>query len=114
MDLIEYFFNMVFKDFEHKDRIYLKKLTYLATYNCVGVEGVSAYYDESEEDYKEGYITIDLYNSSPVEKVAYIENKVFYEKLRSLCLEHINCKPEDRDEINICLNKIKENLNVIE
>lgn len=112
MDLMKYFFEMVFEDFDSKGKIHIDKLKDLADYSGVGVEGIGGHYDSYDEDYKEGFFTIDFYSPTPFEKIIYIENNVFYEELSSLCIEHMKHKPEDKDDIELYLKKIKNNLHI--
>lgn len=110
MDFLKYFFEMVFMDHDSEGTIYIEKLKYLAEYNGVGVEGAGGHYDPNEDDYKEGYFTLDFYSPSPFEKVTYVENNTFYKELADLCAEHMKIRPEDKECVEKYLRVIKQNL----
>lgn len=111
--MLDYYFDIVFRNHDSEGKIHLRELKNFAENNGAGQEGfVGGYYDPEDEDFKEGYLTLDFWESTPFEGIAHIENKVFFDELTKLCQEHIKHVPNDKEFIEGCLDKIKKNLSI--
>ncbi len=85
----------------------------LAIEKGIGAEYVSCHYDVSDEDYKEGFVTLYFWKPALDEdKMIIVENKKFYEALLAICEKHMMNSPKDKENLMAYLNKIKKDLGV--
>ena len=76
-----------------------------------GSEYVQCSFDEEDEDYKEGYVTLYFWKPALEEDtIVYIENKKFYASLFAIVKEYINKNPHMKGELMGYMKKIGEYL----
>ena len=76
---------------------------------ATGIERVTCSYNPDDEDYKKGFVTID-YWLGVADDTQYVDNQTFFEAIEKLCENHIESKSDDREELEKCLSKIKNDL----
>ena len=108
MNLLEELILLVFKN---DGRVQVDEIGRLADRMATGIEGLTCSYNPDDEDYREGYVTIDYWLGRE-DETQYVENKKFYDALSKLCENYLDAKPEDGDCVGKYLNKIKSDLKI--
>lgn len=85
----------------------------MAQHKGQGDEYIQCSFDATDEDYKEGYVTLYFWKPAVEEDViVWVENRTFYESLVSICNETIERTPKHKKELEKNLQKIKQHLSL--
>lgn len=85
----------------------------LAEYKGEGAEYISSSFDPSDEDYKEGYVTLFFWEPADDEDtMVYVDNNFFYKEIEQICSEYIKKRPESKGILEDSLEEIRSILRI--
>ena len=103
MDLLQ---ELLFLVFQADGKLDIASISRLADKMATGIEGITCSYNPDDEDYREGYVTIDYWLGRE-DETRHVEKSKFYDALSNLCNNHLDSNPEDGERVLKCLSKIK-------
>ena len=108
MDLLQ---ELLFLVFQVDGKLDTTAMLRLADNKAVWIEGMACSYNPDDEDYRDGYVTIDYWLGIE-DETQYIEKEKFYNALSKLCDKHLEINLEDGEKIRKYLYKIKNDLKI--
>lgn len=107
------YLNYYFEHIQFLNGLRISAIKDMAKFKGQGAEYTSCCFDPSDEDYKEGYVTLLFWKPAVDEDtMVFIENNMFYEKLIEVCDSHIAKVPSDKKLLTSELNQIKKDLKI--
>lgn len=107
------YLNYYFEHIHFSNGLRISAIKDMAKFKGQGAEYASCCYDPSDEDYKEGYVTLLFWEPAVDEDtMVFIDNNMFCEKLIEVCNSHIAKVPSDKKLLTIKLNQIKKDLRI--
>lgn len=93
------------------DELQIGEIESMARFKGQGSEYVQCSFDEEDEDYKKGYVTLYFWKPALEEDtIVYIENKKFYDCLFVIVKEYINKNIKMKEVLIAYMKKIGEYL----
>ncbi len=107
------YLNYYFEHIQSLNGLRISAIKDMAKFKGQGAEYASCCFDPSDEDYREGYVTLLFWEPAVDEDtMVFIENNMFYEKLIEVCDSHIAKVPSDKILLTRELNQIKRDLSI--
>lgn len=100
---------LLFLVFQVDNDLDINEIKVLSERMAAGIEGITCSYNPDDEDYEEGFVTIDYWLGLE-DRTEHIEKQVFFDALHEICEKHVGLKPDDKNLIEGYLSKIKTDL----
>jgi len=102
-----------FDNISFKGEIMISAIKTMSESHGQGSEYVSCSFDQNDEDFKKGYVTLSFWSPAVDEDtMIFIKNEIFYEGLIERCKPLMEKKSEDSCKLALYLKSIKDDLNV--
>lgn len=109
----EKYLNYYFDNICFLGKLQISDLKLMAEMKGQGAEYISSSFNQDDEDYVEGCVTLFFWKPADDEDtMVVVENSMFYKYLLQVCENHIDKYPDDNKKIREYLTQIKIHLNI--